>query len=161
DAGEALDESVAFTPTVLAHRARESATSSPGSAGAGLAIRNAKPPPSSTRHLRTISFPAVGGETSSPAVHERGESASGYASDIVGPAMGNSPRYTQGRPDPLVFATPGSVGRAGQLHSGRESLDMQRPTERASPGTSTSPPSNAPRGQSGASPRADGTRRPS
>lgn len=154
DAGR-MDESIAFTPTVLAHRQRDSATGS-----GAMAIRGSKiPPQSGQRHTRTISFPAPSGSTapSQRPQQDRGVSGSGSGSvsdyDHSARLVPNtgSPRVAQFRSEALAFATSSSLGRGTPVR-GRESLDAGRATsgtggERSSPGTSYSPPSaiNAPR----------------
>ncbi|KAG9056858.1 hypothetical protein FS842_009378 [Serendipita sp. 407] len=167
DSVRSVEESVAFTPTVQAHRARDSAASSPS--GVGVAIRGSRQPvPLGTRHTRTISFPATssGAAVSLPRQsQDHPTSNSGSASDrsmnaahLVPNASGNnSPRVGGLRQESLAFVTPGSLGRATPLRTGRESLDILKPgsADRSSPGTSSSPPSNLSRL------RPDGARVPS
>ncbi|KAG8822903.1 hypothetical protein FRC17_009449, partial [Serendipita sp. 399] len=152
DSVRSVEESVAFTPTVQAHRARDSAASSPSTAG--VAIRGSRQPiPPGTRHTRTISFPATSSGVVAPRqTQEQLISNSGSASDrsmnaahlVPNTSSSNSPRVGGLRQDSLAFLTPGSLGRATPLRAGRESLDMPKTgsAERSSPGTSSSPPSN-------------------
>lgn len=147
DAGQ-IEESVAFTPTVQAHRARDSAASSPSTTG--IAMRGSRQPVTvGPRHSRTISFPASGAAVSlAKATQDQASSRSGSASDrsihaplVPNTSAGSSPRYGGFTP---AFVTPGSLGRGTPLKPGRESLEMPKVggAERSSPGTSTSPPSN-------------------
>lgn len=160
DAAYAMEESVAFTPTVVAHRARDSAASSPGSGG--VAIRSTRVPPSAStpRHTRTTSFPAVTGAQSQRIPQEgAGASISDYDAAHTGrllPSAG-SPRYANFRPEALAFATSSSLGRTPGTPTrvGREALESTRSgsSDRNSPGTSASPPSALSRIQQGTSPR--------
>ena len=114
-----IKESVVFTPTVLAHRQRDSTASSPGSGA--MAIRSSRVPPSTLpRHTRTISFPAVSG-TAVPfhRLQEQGVSGSGSVSDFDQSSRlvpnTNSPRVAQLRPEALAFAASSSLGRGHLL----------------------------------------------
>jgi len=151
DAG--MEESlVQFTPTVLAHRARESAAASGGTTSGGaadlgsaaMAIRPSLP----QRHSRTISFPAMirtplplasrqqpgyGGQQDRGADTDREypASASERHTNISHLLPSSSPRYAQFHADNLAFAMPGSVGRGSPgIGAGRNSTSG-----------STSPPS--------------------
>ena len=147
DAGQ-MEESVAFTPTVQAHRARDSTASSPSTTG--IAMRGSRQPVAvGPRHSRTISFPASGAAVPpAKAPQEHASSRSGSASDrsihaplVPNTSAGSSPRYGGFAP---AFVTPSSLGRGAPLRPGRDSLEMPKlgGAERSSPGTSTSPPSN-------------------
>lgn len=136
-----------FTPTVAAHRARESAAASNSSrSGAGvaevgsaaMAIRPLLP----QRHSRTISFPAAG-NVAPPArpgqgygygyqqdrERDREYSASATERSSNAPHLvPSSPRNAQFRPDNTGFATPGSLGRTSALRaSGSASASSSPP----------------------------------
>lgn len=130
-----------FTPTVVAHRARESAaasaSSSRGAAGAGEAASGAMAirPLIPQRHSRTISFPAAGSNIALTSARtgqgygygpqqerererEREYSASATERSNNAPHLvPTSPRYNQYRQDNLAFATPGSLGRTSALRA--------------------------------------------
>lgn len=137
DAGveESLILGGGFTPTVVAHRARESAAASGTSnrgtnaevGSAAMAIRPLLP----QRHSRTISFPATNTPQSRPQGYgyqqpqDRGEREREYSASATERSQNaphlvptsSSPRYTHLRGESLAFATPGSLGRTSALRS--------------------------------------------
>lgn len=154
------EESVAFTPTVLRHRARDSAAGSPSSIG-GLRV-SSRPQtqmaptssslqqhqygPAGQGHSRTVSFPAASSQAQPmplPGRNPNITSSTGSASDrSTGPGgltlgtspSSNSPRFAQLRVD-LPFAT--SSGRGTPSRVRRDSSNLPGITSER-PGSSIS-----------------------
>ena len=162
------EESVAFTPTVLRHRARDSAGGSPSSTGLRVSLRpqtQMVPPSSSLQqyqhvlggqgHSRTVSFPAASSGAQpmplpirTPNVTSSTGSGSDKSTGPGGLALGtspsnNSPRFAQLRVE-LPFAT--SSGRGTPTRGRRDSSNLpgmtsERPVSSISSGSSNLPES--------------------
>ena len=163
------EASVAFTPTVLRHRARDSAAGSPSSTsglrGSSRPLTQMVPPSSSLQqhqqgpagqeHSRTVSFPAASSAAQAMPLAIRAPNITGSAGSgsdkSTGPgglalgasASNNSPRFAQLRVE-LPFAT--SSGRGTPSRHRRDSSNLpgiasERPVSSTSSASSNLPES--------------------